>query len=943
MSSQAWIDATRKILDALDLRAEYVALGVKLAGNEPNGSGWIKCHCVGRDDHNPSAGVCVEGEHPMRGRYKEFTGEARCLSFFEFAAAAGKFPDWQEARRFYAKQVGVKLPRGPKPATVEDKLAPRDWNEALVRSWCLHKPPIAHWAVRIAGGKLAAWPAKSQRYAVVALPVYGSQGVYEDPIGYTIWNKTGQTLPLFQGKGTPPRQEKMLSVGGSKAGWMNRYALARLEDAEIVWKVEGPADMLALQSVIPKEHLAKHVVLTNSNGTMELPREDYVAMLAGKIVYVLHDCDKDGQVGGRRWATAIATVASVCRFVRLPYEVAEKHGKDLRDWLNEGHSYADLLYLATSAEPVPGRPAPNGPASPTASTSATAASDATLEEVDPHDPLASDKILLEELKLDVLGEREDRKIEVFSEMMGKSDVIPQVSKLHYEDLLQICGPVVRVKVNQSLEPVVGMYHIDQVKQAIAVMAGQRRITDATTRGQGIWLGTSDEIVLVGAGEAAVWTGGKELHRVRRPRAGGLLLDISSSSQWYCFSKLNDLLRSCNQPWAASTISEAIQLFDRWYWKRGERTSELIAALVLATWVQTIWEWRPLVSIIGESSCGKSSLFETLSTLFGGLGLLAAKSTEAGLRQAIRNKACAILIDEFESDSHRQRILDLLRTSGKGSRQLRGTTDQRGVEYGLKHICWVTAVEVGLEREPDRNRFITLELDLPPKDKHGQLELPSRTQIEDLGLRMLAVSVYYANEARRMAAAIRKHQYPGVHARVVESFSVPIAFLVCCLGEASEDVAHRLAEDFFGAFNRDTASPMSDQVDCLHTVLASQVFLGGGQQATVSQLLSRPEDFTNPWDSLGRVGIAAAAKHRGRRPESNSWDREYLFLACDQVRRFLLKGTKFESQTIQQMLGRLPGAEPSQRVVAGKRAWGVLIPWNYLQTEFFATEEASDVF
>ena len=37
------------------------------------------------------------------------------------------------------------------------------------------------------------------------------------------------------------------------------------------------------------------------------------------------------------------------RIVALPYEIAPDHGKDLRDWLNDGHTMDELVAMAEAA------------------------------------------------------------------------------------------------------------------------------------------------------------------------------------------------------------------------------------------------------------------------------------------------------------------------------------------------------------------------------------------------------------------------------------------------------------------------------------------------------------------------------------------------------------------------------------------------------------------
>jgi hypothetical protein len=78
-----------------------------------------------------------------------------------------------------------------------------------------------------------------------------------------------------------------------------------------------------------------------------------VKMLAGKVVYVVGDCDTAGQAGAERWCDALAGVAREVRNVVLPYPATDDHGKDVRDYLNDGRTYEDLLGLAAAASPRP--------------------------------------------------------------------------------------------------------------------------------------------------------------------------------------------------------------------------------------------------------------------------------------------------------------------------------------------------------------------------------------------------------------------------------------------------------------------------------------------------------------------------------------------------------------------------------------------------------------
>ncbi|MFG0261005.1 MAG: hypothetical protein ACF788_01245 [Novipirellula sp. JB048] len=135
-------------------------------------------------------------------------------------------------------------------------------------------------------------------------------------------------------------------------------------EESVIWKTEGLTDALALMSLgLPEGHTA----VCNACGAGETTGKDgewFLERMAGKEVFVIHDCDKPGQEGAirpeakgkrwRGWAKEIGRYASAVRNIVLPYPIEEKHGKDLRDWIGERQAegksgpeiYAELLAFA---------------------------------------------------------------------------------------------------------------------------------------------------------------------------------------------------------------------------------------------------------------------------------------------------------------------------------------------------------------------------------------------------------------------------------------------------------------------------------------------------------------------------------------------------------------------------------------------------------------------
>lgn len=251
-------DRDRQILAALDLRSEFISLGVQFAKDFPRADGWLDCYAVarlrpdGREDSSPSAGCNIR-----TGRYHDFGGGGANVSFWDFAAAMGVAADWRAAREWYAAKVGVGLvgparplgavsksavsganhaktpantareagdhaapappaspapfrnghpPRGAqaKPAARNplDQLTFTPWTpayERLAKLWCLkHKPGVTLEAIHAAGGRIAVYKKndKAKPYSVLALPVWLAGDLSKPPMAYVIWSLNGHDLPV---------------------------------------------------------------------------------------------------------------------------------------------------------------------------------------------------------------------------------------------------------------------------------------------------------------------------------------------------------------------------------------------------------------------------------------------------------------------------------------------------------------------------------------------------------------------------------------------------------------------------------------------------------------------------------------------------------------------------------------------------------------------------
>lgn len=262
------------------------------------------------------------------------------------------------------EKIGTHLGLKPKQqdAAPDRKLRFIAFNEAMVARWCQKKKPITVEAVKAIGGRCAAYSThmggESVELYVIAFPVYGPGLSESDIVGWVIYKSCGGMLPHYPKKGNLEWRKVLVTHGSKKGVMCDVSKFSQPLEGKTVWKTEGPPDLLSL---LAKGLNPDHVAFTTANGAGELPLDWTLKRLNGANVLVVHDADQPGQRGatwddqadGRKrpgWAPILAKVANSVRNVRLPFPIEHTHGKDLRDYFLEDHSFEDLVDLSKSGE-----------------------------------------------------------------------------------------------------------------------------------------------------------------------------------------------------------------------------------------------------------------------------------------------------------------------------------------------------------------------------------------------------------------------------------------------------------------------------------------------------------------------------------------------------------------------------------------------------------------
>ena len=537
------------------------------------------------------------------------------------------------------------------------------------------------------------------------------------------------------------------------------------------------------------------------------------------------------------------------------------------------------------------------------------------------DPLCVERNALDEMGIVVLGDSADGAIHIHSHHTRKTSKITNIDQLKHARFLQIGGPKIRRYVHQSSteETPPGMHDMTAVRNMIALLASQRRIEPDLSYGQGFHLGETGSGIIVDAGIAALWDYDScELTEIVEPFADGRLLDFTGA-KIFDFVALKQRL-VCVPDRATKAVHSLGNILSEWSWKHAG-AHVLAVGLILATMIQSVWKWRPQVAITGESSSAKTLFLETLNTVFGGMAELSAKPSEAGLRQSIGNRVLPVLVDELEKSKERPKTYELIRTGSRGTKILRGTIGQKALSFGLRHIVWVASVEVGLVRQPDRNRFIRMELQPPRR----WMSIPSDGVLRDLGQELFAAAVYYCHEAIEICEQLKQTTIEGVEQRRVESYAVPTAMLAVTgmLPRTPPETILRELIDSMGEQSSPEASE-PDQTTLLRDILAIKIIVDR-QMLTVGEILDNPSEVKDSREALERDGIKRCGQQ--------------LFLATTLIES-KLRGTTWDGQAIGEILSRLPGAvsgRDARRRCGHVRHYGVLIPWDVVD-QFLARDE-----
>lgn len=700
----------------------------------------------------------------------------------------------------------------------------------------------------------------------------------------------------FSIKDPEPDKEKrgkwQIKRAGGDPEWLfyGQGALA----SPTIWLVEGEDDRLTCI-----EHGLKDTAAIIGNFNTPYIMEWLPKHADGKTFFLAFDPDKAGLGYQKKYTAAIIAGGGTVKSVMPTLETFKM---DIDDILRAAENPKELIkeMIANAEILAPENSAGNAPAR------------------------QGSKYAFE--SFDVLGETSIHSIAIWS-ALNRELYIKTLKDLTLDQLHQIGGWEVGTRVCRTMSEVEEdptKITFAALKKHIIISAAKTQLGKMPQLGQGIHQLDESRLLLVSGKEAVIWNGTVFIDQTH-PVIEGKLINWEAGRGWVNIKKLKTQTLAMTPASAYEIMQGFADQIKQWGFSGGLDTL-LCTGWILAQIVQAAWVWRPHMWLTGPMASGKSLLTQLIERIFNQLVLRRDGNglTEPGLRQELSNNMPMSIIDEFENSKQREKIIEILRSCGRGSAISKGSSSQTATTYYLRHMVLVCSIETGLVSAAEKYRYLLIST---KKDPDKSPKLPKYEDCAHIRGQLVAYSLWAIRAAKELVSTVPA--IDGVDPRMVESVAVPFSMIAA----ATKDPAEALVDNVEWYLNeweeRTSGAILEDEAALLQDILLGKIRVAVIQEdissfnaktihvdRTVAQLLST-QPMSGDHDSALQVnGVRLLVTE--------------LFINPKTVSLELLTRTRWKGMNIRDILMRLPGAETDQQRIAGTRAYGITIPestWN----------------
>jgi len=291
---------------------------------------------------------------------------------------------------------------------------------------------------------------------------------------------------------------------------------------------------------------------------------------------------------------------------------------------------------------------------------------------------------------------------------GFAQVVPLSATAHTKNTLLLLAPLHYWQANFPAEKRSG----DKVDWTLATESLIRRAQRA-----GIY---DPEIV---RGRGAWWEDGRwAVHLGDRVIIDGVEHDLRTAPTRYVYEAAKPIPMAVDNPLKAAEAIHLVEICEALRWER-PIYGKLLAGFVFLAPVCGALAWRPHIWITGAAGSGKSTVMtDIIGRCLRGLAIeTEGETSEAGLRQALRQDALPVVFDEFESERKKaaenvENVLAMVTRASSNSNAslLKGGQDGNATAFKTRAMFCFSSIGVNLKQHAVRTRVTVLSLYSTPE-------------------------------------------------------------------------------------------------------------------------------------------------------------------------------------------------------------------------------------
>ena len=515
----------------------------------------------------------------------------------------------------------------------------------------------------------------------------------------------------------------------------------------------------------------------------------------------------------------------------------------------------------------------------------------------------------DQLQLEVLGARAGSEICLYAR--GPRQVAAcSLERLTAVRLSHLAG----LPVHQLLQR--ANLSVADLQEYFAQASASHSLDGYAPRGAGLYRDDT-QLLIVSGNQACRWDG-RQKTPIHSPLYQQYMLELHPG--FPLIPHLNDLLREAaalTRPQATATWKALVALVRRWRWAQ-PGAAVLVAGQILATILQSTWKWKAHSYVSAKRNTGKSTFLETLAALLGPMVcLFGGETTEAAIRQCVGLRGHYLLLDEFERNAEREKILRLLRQANHGGTVAKGSPNGHAHTFHVSQLAWLASIDRPGDSAADSSRYLTFELHsiIPAQKAVG---LPSLFHLGRLRRDLYRLAFKYFRQFWEAAETLTTLPATGLDGRMLDAIAVPCGIWATVLGVPPVDLLPEAVKVWRPMLEDQI---IEDEFALLRAILQVKFKTNVSWEIQTN----RPE-WRTIGDALARDYAFRDLEAYGVKRTFNQQRMNIAAFSPEAVRRHCLAGTKWAQLNIRDLLLRLPGATPTRLRMAGMdNARVVVIP------------------